>query len=101
MTEHKGLAATAKTGDLRATLEAMRDKLASDMEAAEPQMVAQISGQLRQVLSDIASLPAERPDGVLKGAGDELAKLRQSKTGPTTAAGAASRKSRRARPSTG
>lgn len=38
-------------------LEALRDKLAADLEAAEPSVSAQIAGQLRQVLRELDELP--------------------------------------------
>jgi hypothetical protein len=90
----QGLAATARDGDLRATLEAMRDDLAAAMEDADPAIKAQLSGQLRRVLEDLASLPQERPTSKLEAAGDELAKLRQSKTGQGASAKRSSRKPR-------
>ena len=51
------VAAAAASGDQRAALEAMRDKLAADMELADPAVVAQIAGQLRATLKDLAALP--------------------------------------------
>jgi hypothetical protein len=40
----------------RAGLEAMRDKLAADMDAALPAVVAQIAGRLQDVLKELAEL---------------------------------------------
>jgi hypothetical protein len=40
----------------REALEAMRDKLAADMELAEPAVVAQIAGRLQAVLKELADL---------------------------------------------
>jgi hypothetical protein len=40
----------------REALEAMRDKLAADMELAEPAVVAQIAGRLQAVLKELAEL---------------------------------------------
>lgn len=51
------VATAAASGDQRAALEALRDKLAADMEQAEPAVVAQIAGQLRATLKDLAALP--------------------------------------------
>lgn len=51
------IASVAASGDRRATLEAMRDKLAADMDAAEPAVVAQIAGRLSAVLVELDALP--------------------------------------------
>jgi hypothetical protein len=51
------LAGVAATGDIRATLEALRDRLASAFDAADVNIKPQISGQLRATLADIAGLP--------------------------------------------
>jgi hypothetical protein len=53
----------------RQALEAMRDKLAGDMELAEPAVVAQIAGRLQAVLKELAEL--EVPEAV--SASDEIA----------------------------
>jgi len=50
----------AQSGDEVATLEAMRDKLASSMDEAEPAVVAQIARRLEAVLKRIGEL---RPSG--------------------------------------
>ena len=50
------IADTAATGDELATLRAMRDKLAADMDVAPPAVVAQISGRLEAVLKRITEL---------------------------------------------
>jgi hypothetical protein len=55
----------AQEGHLEA-LEAMRDKLASDMDAAEPAVVAQIAGRLQAVLSDIEAIRKAEPAEVSK-----------------------------------
>ena len=52
------IAAAAATNDRRATLVAMRDKLAADMDAAPPAVVAQIAGRLAAILAEIDALPA-------------------------------------------
>jgi hypothetical protein len=51
------IAAAAATNDRRATLIAMRDKLAADMDAAPPAVVAQIAGRLAAILAEIEALP--------------------------------------------
>lgn len=50
------IADVAATGDELATLRAMRDKLAADMDEAPPAVVAQISGRLEAVLKRITEL---------------------------------------------
>jgi len=64
-------AAAAATGDRRKTLEAMRDKLAQDFDAAPPAVVAQIAGRLSAILAEIEALPVERKSTI-----DELASRR-------------------------
>lgn len=65
----------AKSGDVRATYEAMRDKLATDLDGADPAIAAQISGQLRQVLKDLQAMPSAK--GVPKR--DDLRKRREAR----------------------
>jgi hypothetical protein len=50
----------AKTGDRLATLTAMRDKLAQDMDDAPPAVVAQIAGRLSAILIELAELGGAR-----------------------------------------
>ena len=50
------IAAAAATNDELATLRAMRDTLAADMDEAPPAVVAQISGRLEAVLKRITEL---------------------------------------------
>ena len=50
------IAAAAASNDEIATLRAMRDKLAADMDEAPPAVVAQISGRLEAVLKRITEL---------------------------------------------
>lgn len=64
----------AKTGDRRKTLEAMRDKLATDMEEAPPAVVAQIAGRLSAVMAELDALPAEE-----RSRSDELAERRKAR----------------------
>jgi hypothetical protein len=70
----------------RQALEAMRDKLASDMELAEPAVVAQIAGRLQAVLKELAEL--EVPEAVSPS--DEiaarLARRRAASTGQASTA---------------
>lgn len=61
----------ALTGDRRLTLEAMRDKLARDMDDAPPSVVAQIAGRLSAILEELDDI------GAAKGSvSDDLAKRR-------------------------
>ena len=48
--------AAAKSGDRRQALELLRDTLASALDECEPQMAAQIAGQYRACLADLAAL---------------------------------------------
>jgi len=50
------IAEVAASGDELATLRAMRDKLAVDMDDAPPAVVAQIAGRLEAVLRRITEL---------------------------------------------
>ncbi len=52
------IAAAASTDARRATLIAMRDKLARDMDDAPPAVVAQIAGRLAAILAEIDSIAA-------------------------------------------
>lgn len=65
----------AASGDRRATLEAMRDKLAADMDAAPAAVVAQIAGRLSALLAEIAELP----DSMNRSALDELEARRKER----------------------
>lgn len=58
--EPVSVASVAAEGDIRRTLEALRDSLARQLDACEPAVAAQISGQLRQVLKDLQALPAPK-----------------------------------------
>lgn len=69
----------AATDDRRATLVAMRDKLARDMDDAPPAVVAQIAGRLAAVLEEIDGLP----DGGKVSALDELDRRRQDRVAKT------------------
>ena len=71
------VADAAATGDQRATLEALRDHLAGQLELCEPAVAAQIAGQLRQVLKDLAAIPAAREGSKL----DEVRARREARRG--------------------
>lgn len=47
------------SGDRRRALEALRDRLAADLDVAPATVSAQLAAQLRACLADIASLPVE------------------------------------------
>jgi hypothetical protein len=65
----------AKRGNRLATLIAMRNKLADDMDNASPAVAAQIAARLQSVLSDIAGLPVVGKVSKL----DELEKRRKDR----------------------
>lgn len=69
----------------REGLIAMRDKLASDMDDAEPGVVAQIAGRLQAVLKELDSRAVETKGGSTV---DEIAKRRENRLpntdGPTS-----------------
>lgn len=65
----------AQTGDRRATLEAIRDKLARDMDDAPPAVSAQLAGQLVKVLAELAELGDPKKVSAL----DELADKRKDR----------------------
>ncbi|HPU04471.1 MAG TPA: hypothetical protein PLY47_11330 [Rhodoglobus sp.] len=69
------IADAAATDDRRATLVAMRDKLARDMDEAPPAVVAQISSRLSAVLVELEELAAPEKVSAL----DELDRRRQSR----------------------
>jgi hypothetical protein len=69
----------AATGSRRATLIAMRDKLAADMDEAPPAVVAQIAGRLAAVLEEIDGLPDAQKVSPL----DELNSRRQKRVAKT------------------
>ena len=66
----------AQSGDRRKVLEAMRDTLAAALDSADPAVQAQISGQLRQVLKDLAELPEVKATSPLETAKAERVKRR-------------------------
>ena len=85
MAERTRIDVAAKTGDRRKTLEAMRDKLAADMEEAPPAVVAQIAGRLSAVMAELDDMPAKE-----KSRSDELAKRREERRAAAKVASAAS-----------
>jgi hypothetical protein len=66
----------AQTNDRRAALVALRDSLAAAMDGAEPNVMAQIAGQYRATLKELAELPEAKPDSVLQQATKERSKRR-------------------------
>ena len=69
------ISAAAATDDRRATLVAMRTKLAADMDEAPPAVVAQIAARLSAVLLELEELAAPEKVSAL----DELDRRRQSR----------------------
>jgi len=63
------------TGSRRAALEAMSVKLADDMDAAPPAVVAQIAGRLSAVLLELEGLPSVKEVSKF----DEIANRRSSR----------------------
>ena len=68
----------AKSGSRRRLLEALRDKLARDIEIAGPGVVAQIASQLRATVEELESLPVETGSVI-----DEITARRKNRK-PTT-----------------
>jgi hypothetical protein len=72
MAERVSVAEAARTGDRRATLEAMRDTLAVAFDDAPPAVVAQIAGRLSAILAELEALTAPAEGSAF----DELANRR-------------------------
>lgn len=73
-----GLAATAATGDHAATLRALRDRLARQIDESDSgRDVAALAARLADVLDKLAALPAERKGTAL----DELSQRRAAGDG--------------------
>jgi hypothetical protein len=87
------IAAAALTGDRRATLEAMRDKLATDMDEAPPAVVAQIAGRLSAILVELDELGAAKKVSTL----DELETKRADRLAAAGVPDAARRQTRQRR----
>ena len=62
----------ARSGDRRKALERLRDTLATALDTCDPNMHAQLAGQYRQTLTELAGLPATE----VVSKRDELAKRR-------------------------
>lgn len=54
------LSGVVATGDRRAALEALRDRIAVELDGAEGRDVATLSRELRLVLAELESLPGSR-----------------------------------------
>ncbi len=85
------VAEVAASGDTRKTLEALRDALARQLDACEPAVAAQISGQLRQVLKDLQALPAPKGGSKREDAKQKRAARRVAATTAQSAAAKGSR----------
>jgi 2-hydroxychromene-2-carboxylate isomerase len=81
------VATAAASGDQRAALEALRDLLADQIGLADPAVVAQIAGQFRQTLKDLAALPPTREGSKL----DEVKQRREARRAAAKAAPASGR----------
>lgn len=68
------VAAAAATGNRRKLLEALRDKLAVELEAAGSGVVAQIASQLRATVEELEGLPVTVGSEI-----DEIAARRKSR----------------------
>ncbi len=66
----------AQTNDRRAALIALRDSLAAAMDGAEPNVMAQIAGQYRATLKELAELPEAKPESPLEAAKQKRAARR-------------------------
>lgn len=75
-----GLSDTLKAGDLRASLEALRDELAARMEEADAMVVPQFAARIQAVLKDLAALPAVEKTEV-----DDLVERRKARRAETDA----------------
>lgn len=65
----------ARTGDHRQALEQLRDTLATRLDEADAAVAAQIAGQYRSVLADLAALDRSAPASVQ----DELKEKRRQR----------------------
>lgn len=79
-----GVEQVVAEGDLRASLEALRDRLAQAVDVCEPRELAGLAKQLGEVLKALASMP-----GVEKSELDDLASRRSARRAalPEQAAG--------------
>jgi hypothetical protein len=76
----RGLVKVLKAGDHRASLEALRDRLAESMDDADPNVVPQFAARLQAVLSELAGLPTVEKSEV-----DELVERRKARRAATDA----------------
>ena len=81
----ENLSHAAKSGDHRRLLEAMRDRLAADMENCSPMVVAQIAGRLQDVARELDSIPHSTEESK----SDELATARANRRAKASAIGGA------------
>jgi len=87
------IADAAVSGDRRKTLEAMRDKLAVDMDDAPAAVVAQIAGRLSAVLVELEELGAAKEVSSL----DELDQRRSDRLAAAELSAPAKRQTRQHR----
>lgn len=79
MTARK-LSAVVARGDRRASLEAIRDRLATELTVAEGREVASVAKELRETIRELDGLPLP---GEVSGV-DQLAKKRASRRRPAS-----------------
>jgi hypothetical protein len=79
VSDSEGLAAVVRAGDRRRSLEALRDRLAADIDAADARLVPALAKQLVDVLRDIEGL--REPEG---SALDDLAARRAARISDAT-----------------
>jgi hypothetical protein len=87
------IADAARSGDRRAALVAMRDKLARDMDDAPPAVVAQIAGRLSAILAEIDGLAVAGERSLV----DELKQRRADRLAAAEPAAPAKRPARQRR----
>jgi hypothetical protein len=73
-------AETLKSGDHRASLEALRDELAAGMELADPNVKPQYAARIQAVLSELAAMPPVERSEV-----DDLVERRKARRAATDA----------------
>lgn len=83
------VAEVARSGDHRATLEAIRDRLAIDLDAAGPNVSPQIAARLQAVIGELQALPVAAEQS----ASDDLAAKRAARRATAAAGGRAARRS--------
>ena len=70
----------AQSGDRRKALEQLRDTLAGDLDVADPNVRAQLAGQYRACLAELAALPVAQRSTL-----DDLAARRAERKGAVVA----------------